>query len=220
LPSPQLVEDDLSPTALPEGTVLVLNPDELLAAEVDIHDTVLDERLGGTVYGTIERPPTPDERRRRLREMAGAATAFGFLPVGAEPYGTGRVRQVRTPELLRGYRFVVADVPGFRVALVSRALPGGGFLALWSGSAEVLDEVTRVLQRVLQADGHAVPARAPAVPARDVVASSAELWKQAEELRAYRTVREAELRQIARAAALRGVELRREREASDSRAAS
>jgi hypothetical protein len=219
LPSPQLVEEDLSPTALPAGTVLVLNPDEYVAAEVDIHDTVLDERLGGTVYGTIERPPTPDERRRRLREMGGAATAFGFLPPGAEPYGTGRVRQVRSPAFLAGYRFLVADVPGFRVALISRALPGGGFLALWSGDGEVVDEITRVFQRALQVDGHAVPARAPAVPTRDVVPSSAALWKQAEELRAYRTVREAELRQIARAAALRGVELRREREA-DSRAAS
>lgn len=213
LPTPQAVEDELSPTALPQGTVLVLSPEERIAAEVDMHDTVLDERLGGTVFGTMERPPAVDERRRRLRAMAGTATTFGFLPVRAEPYGTGRVRQVRTPALLAGYRFLVADVPGFRVALVSRALPGGGFLALWSGAPEVLDEVTGVLRRVAQADGHAVPGRAPPVPVRDVVPDSAALWKQAEELRAYRTVREGELRQIARAAALRGVELRRQRDA-------
>ena len=220
LASPAVVEEELSETALPQGTLLVLNPDEYAAAEVDMHDTVLDERLGGTVFGTMERPPTADERRRRLREMAGVSTTFGFLPVGSEPYGVGRVRQVRTPEQLRAYRFLVADVPGFRVALVSRALPGGGFLALWSGSPEVVNEVSHVLRRVAQIEGHAVPSRAAEVPERDVVSGEAALWKQAEELRAYRTVREAELRQIARAAALRGVELRRQRDAAENRAAS
>jgi hypothetical protein len=106
------------------------------------------------------------------------------------------------------------------VALVSRALPGGGFLALWSGSPEVVNELTHVLRRVAEIEGHAVPPRASDVPERDVVAGESALWKQAEELRAYRTVREAELRQIARAAALRGVELRRQRDATSNRAAS
>ena len=191
----------------------MLSAEELTATEVDIADTVLDERLGGVVFGTMERPPAACDRRRRLRELAGVSTAFGFVPLGQEPYGVGRVRQVRTPRLLAPYRFLVADTPGFRVAVVSRALPGGGFLALWSGSPEVVDEVCSVLRRAAQDDGQNVPQRAPAVPARDAVKSSTEVWKQAEELRAYRTVREGELRQIARAAALRGVELRRQRDA-------
>lgn len=212
LRSPKLVEEELSPTALPAGTLLVLSAEELSATEIDIADTVLDERLGGVVFGTMERPPVECDRRRRLRELAGVTTAFGFVPVGQEPYGVGRVRQVRTPRALAPYRFLVADTPGFRVALVTRALPGGGFLALWSGDREVVDEVVGVLRRAAQADGQQVPAQAPEVPARDAVRSSAEVWKQAEELRAYRTVREAELRQIARAAALRGVELRRQRD--------
>lgn len=223
LRSPKQVEEELSPTALPPGTLLVLNAEELAAAEIDVADTVLDERLGGVVFGTMERPPLEDDRRRRLRELAGVSTAFGFVPHGQEPYSVGRVRQVRTPAELAPYRFLVADIPGFRVALITRALPGGGVLGLWSGSPAVLDEVTSVLRRVLQQQGHMAPPKARAVPARDAVASEAEVWKQAEELRAYRTVREAELRQIARAAALRGVELRRQRDgepASASRAAS
>ncbi len=212
LRSPKQVEDELSPTALPPGTLLVLNPEELAAAEIDVADTVLDERLGGVVFGTMERPPLEDDRRRRLRELAGVATAFGFVPHGQEPYAVGRVRQVRTPAELAPYRFLVADTPGFRVALVTRALPQGGFIGLWSGAAAVVEEVTQLLRRTVQQQGHAAPARARTVPERDAVASEAEVWKQAEELRAYRTVREAELRQIARAAALRGVELRRQRD--------
>ena len=43
------------------------------------------------------------------------------------------------------------------------------------------------------------------------VASAAEVWKLAGDLRGLREVREGELREIARAAALRGVEMRRER---------
>ena len=45
------------------------------------------------------------------------------------------------------------------------------------------------------------------------VESQADVWAKAKDLRDYRVIREAELREIARAAALRGVQLRREREA-------
>ena len=49
-------------------------------------------------------------------------------------------------------------------------------------------------------------------PPLEGVESSTDVWSQAKDLRAYRVIREAELREIARAAALRGVQLRRERE--------
>jgi hypothetical protein len=218
LPSPKPVEDELSATALPMGTLLVLDPDEVDAARVDIRDTVLDERLGGSVFGTMARPPVEDARRRRLRELSSSATAYGFLPVGAAPYGVGRVLQVRSPASLAGYELLVADTPGFRVALVSRKRPEGGSITLWTGTPELVDEVLSLLRRAVRADGRALPPPAPRVPARDGVASEAEVWRQAAELRAFRTVREAELRQVARAAALRGVELRREREAGETHA--
>jgi len=213
LTSPKPVEDELSDTALPLGTLLVLDEDEIEGARVDIRDTVMDERLGGSVFGTMARPPVDDLRRRRLRELSSTASAYGFLPVGQNPYGVGRVLQVRTPEALTGYEFLVADTPGFRVALVTRKRPEGGSITLWTGTAELVDEVLGVLRRALRQDGLALPLLAPLVPARDGVSSEAEVWRKAAELRAHRTVREAELRQVARAAALRGVELRREREA-------
>ncbi len=213
LTTPKVVEDELSATALPMGTLLVLDPDEIAGARVDIRDTVLDERLGGSVFGSMARPPTEDVRRRCLRELAGTATAYGFLPVGQKPYGVGRVLQVRTPGPLAGYQFLVADTPGFRVAIVTRARPEGGSITLWTGTPELLAEVLGVLRGAVRQEGLTLPPLAPVVPARDGVASEAEVWRLAGELRAQRTVREAELRQVARAAALRGVELRREREA-------
>jgi hypothetical protein len=216
LHSPLEVEQELSATALPLGTLLVFDREEVEGAYVDIRDTVMDERLGGAVYGTMARPPTEDVRRRRLREMSGCSTVYGFLPVGAAPYGVGRVAQVRSPDALAGYEFLVADVPGFRVALVTRRRAEGGSITLWTGTAELVDEVLGVLRRAARQDGHAVQPTAPAVPARDAVRSEAEVWRQAAELREYRSVRDAELRQVARAAALRGVELRRERDTRGS----
>ena len=213
LTSPKVVEDELSATALPMGTLLVLDPDEIAGARVDIRDTVMDERLGGSVFGSMARPPVEDARRRRLRELSSTAKAYGFLPVGQNPYGVGRVLQVRTPADLAGYQFLVADTPGFRVALVTRARPEGGSITLWTGTPELFAEVLGVLRSAARHDGLALPALAPLVPVRDGVVSEAEVWRLAGELRAHRTVREAELRQVARAAALRGVELRREREA-------
>jgi hypothetical protein len=212
LQSPKPVEDELSANALPVGTLLVLDPDEVRSALQDIADTVLDERLGGSVFGTIQRPPAEDAARRRLREMSSQAAGFGFLPPGTSPYGVGRVRQVRTPAALAGYEFLAADTPGFRVALVQRPLPNGRRIALWTGTPDLVDELLTTLRRVARHDGHPVPGPAPLVPGRDAVSDAAEVWRQAGELRAHRTVREAELRQVARAAAMRGVELRRQRE--------
>jgi hypothetical protein len=212
LTSPQVVEEELSPAALPAGTLLVLDPEEVRSALEDIADTVLDERLGGSVFGTIQRPPAEDAARRRLREMSSQTAGFGFLPPGTAPYGVGRVRQVRTPAALGGYQFLAADTPGFRVALVERAMPNGKRIALWTGTPDLVDELLTALRRVARHDGHPVPGPAPLVPGRDAVSDAAEVWRQAGELRAHRTVREAELRQVARAAAMRGVELRRQRE--------
>ena len=67
--------------------------------------------------------------------------------------------------------------------------------------------------------GHDVPEPAPPVPALDGVFEETDVWRQAEDLRAYRVVREAELRDIARRAALKGVALRRARDGADKRAA-
>lgn len=206
------IEAELSEGALPHGTLLVFDEEEVHEAFRDIRDTVMDERMGGTVYGTMLRPPADCVRRRRLREMTGTATVYGFLPVGQGPAGLGRVVQVRRPASLGDYEFLVADIPGFHVALVTRKRPSGGEITLWTGSRELVDELLAALRRAIADAGHAVPAPAPAVPARDVVTSEAEVWAMAEELRKQRVVREAELRQVARQAALRGVELRRERD--------
>jgi hypothetical protein len=212
LRSPRPVEEALSQTALPPGTLLVLNPDERETAEQDIEETVRDERTGGSVFVSV--PPLAElpGRTRSLRETAYVAPTFAYAPRAALPQGLGRLRAVPTPAGLEGYRFLFADTPGFRVALVSRALPGGGFVGLWSGNELLIDELAAALRGAARAAGHAVPDPAPAVPSLDGVANEGDVWRQAEELRAYRVVREAELREIARAAALKGVALRRERD--------
>lgn len=214
LRSPRPVEDALSDTALPEGTLLVLSPSELRAAEVDVEETVKDERLGGAVYLSLPHPDDLNGRARTIRELAAAAPTFGFngslraLPATR----LGRTTQIAMPLHLRSYRFLLADTPGFRVAVVARALPGGGFIGLWTGNEQILAEMHAVLAGCIDASGHDVPEPAAPVPELEGVDQEGDVWKIAEELRAYRVVREAELRQIARAAALRGVALRRERE--------
>ncbi|MGE0193192.1 MAG: hypothetical protein AB7T63_14250 [Planctomycetota bacterium] len=215
LRSPRPVEDALDPRLVPEGTLLVLSERERAATEADIEETVRDERAGGCVFVTLPTPEDLGERARALRELAGSAATFGLNP-SLRPLPTqrlGRVRQVPLPLHLRGYRFLVADTPGYRVALVTRELPGGGWIGLWSGNDALVDELRAVLGEAVQAAGLLIPAASPPVPALDGIESEHDVWRQAAELRAYRSVREAELREIARQAALRGVQLRREREA-------
>ena len=220
LRSPRPVEDALSETALPEGTLLVLHPSELRAAEVDIEDTVKDERQGGAVYLSLPHAEEIPTRARGLRELASAVTTFGLNPSlkPAPASRLGRLRQVPMPLHLRNYRFLLADTPGFRVCVVARKRPGGGFIGLWSGNEQVIDEVRHALSLASRAAGHDVPEASASVPELDGIDREGDVWQQAADLRAYRVVREAELREIARAAALRGVALRREREAARQRA--
>lgn len=221
LRSPRPVEEVLSDTALPDGTLIVLSPSELRAAEVDIEDTVKDERLGGSVYISLPHPDDMPARARGIREFAAASAAFGFnsslRPAPASRLG--RVQQVPMPLNLRSYRFVLADTPGFRVVCIARALPTGGFVGLWSGNERVVDEVRDVLAAAAVASGYDVPDASASAPVLEGIEREQDVWDHAEELRAYRVIREAELREIARAAALRGVALRREREAKRKAAA-
>jgi hypothetical protein len=213
LRSPRPVEEALSPTALPPGTLLVLDASELEAVHADIRETVADERAGGAMFCSIGPDVLPPWAARVLRDLASSVPTYAFSPRLPLPSGLGKARGVLRPPALSPYGFLVADTPGFRVAVVTRALPGGGFVGLWSGDPHVLAELTGRLRAEARAAGHAVPAPAPDVPALDGVESAADVWAQAEELRAFRVVREAQLREIARAAALRGVAIRRDREA-------
>lgn len=216
LRSPQPVEELLDPRLLPEGTLLVLSPAELQAAELDIEETVRDERAGGCVFVTLPDPEELGERARALRDLAGVAATFGLnaslRPLPAQRLG--KVRQVPLPLHLRSYRFLVVDTAGYRVALITRAMSGGGWIGLWTGNDLLVDELRTVLGEAVEAAGHSVPAPAAPVPELDGIACEEDVWTLATELRAYRSVREAELREIARQAALRGVQLRREREAA------
>ena len=222
LRSPRPVEDILSRNALPDGTLLVFSPSELRAAEIDIEDTVKDERLPGSIYLSLPSHEDLPTRARGLREIASAATTYGFngslRPAPATRLG--KMRQVPMPLSLRGYRFLLADTAGFRVVVVARALPGGGFVGLWSGNERVVDEVRQALVETVRASGHEVEQAAAPVPDLEGIERERDVWDRAADLRAHRVVREAELREIARAAALRGVALRREREAQRRAAAS
>ncbi len=214
--SPRLVEELLRPTALPEGTLLVIDPDEIAAARQDIEATVKDERQGGVLYLTLPPARLLAEQARALRELAVAASTYGFHAAEAFPAGRlGRVRQVALPAALRPYRFLLADTPGFRVLLISRVTPHGGEIALWTGNADLVDEVRAVLAEPIAAAGLRAPAPAAPVPSLDGIRDAQDVWRRAAELRAFRSVREAQLREVARQAALRGVELRRERERAE-----
>jgi len=213
LRSPRPVEDALSSTAIPSGTLLVLSPSELRAAEVDVEETVKDERSGGALFVSLPDPSNLETRKRSLRELAVSTPTFCLTPAGTLPAGFSRLRAVPEPEDLRNHEVMLADTPGFRVVIVRRGLPGGGWIGLWSGSEQVVAEVGDYLRAMAMAAGHEVPAPAPSVPSLDGVESERDVWQQAADLRAYRVVREAELREIARQAALKGVAMRREREA-------
>ncbi len=213
LRSPQPVEEILDPTGPLEGTLLVLDPCELRAAEIDIEETVADERAGGSLFVNLPNPSELTSRRTRYRDLATASSAFAFIDEPVLPSGFGKFKAVERPRWLRRIRLVVADTPGFRVAVASRAYSRGGFIGLWTGAPEIVDEVSGVLRGLARAAGHEVPDAAPPIPSLIGISRGEDVWKQAAALRGLREVREAELREIARAAALRGVALRRERAA-------
>ena len=213
LRSPRPVEDALSETALPQGTLLVLSASELRAAELDLEETVKDERSGGVVFVTLPSGEGVEARKRSLRELAVSTPTFCLTSTGTLPPGYSRLHAVTEPEALRGYHVLVADTPGFRVAVVRRELPGGGWIGLWTGNDRAVNEVSDLMRQLCEDAGHEVPSAASAVPPLDGVDSERDVWTQAADLRAYRVVREAELREIARQAALKGVAMRREREA-------
>jgi hypothetical protein len=214
LRSPQPVEEALEGSAALAGTLVVLDAAELRSAELDLEETVADERAGGTLFLSFPNPAELAARRVRWRDLGNASTTFAFVSPEERPMGFGRVHFVPRPTALAGYRLLVADTPGFRVAIVSRSLPGGGFIGLWSGDTDLVDEVSGYLRSTLRATGLQVPDAAPAVPPLVGIGSEQDVWRQATSLRALREVREGELREIARAAALRGVALRRERAAA------
>jgi hypothetical protein len=215
LRTPLPVEEALAGSVVTSRSLLVLDPAELRSAEVDLEETVADERAGGSLFVSLPNPTELLERRNRYRELAASTAAFAFVD-GEPPAGFGRFRLVRRPKSLRGYRLVVADTPGFRVAVASRevSIPGGsGFVGLWTGDSDLVDEIAGRLREVARTEGHEVPDAAPAVPPLVGIEAESDVWRQATALRGLREVRESELREIARAAALRGVALRRERAA-------
>lgn len=219
LRSPRTVEEALEGVAALAGTLVIVDPAELRAAELDVEETVADERSGGTFFVSVPSAAELATRRIRYRDLGSASSAFAFVEEAVHPVGFGKLHFVRKPAALRRWRLVVADTPGFRVALVSRPLPGGGFVGLWTGDADLVDEVAGYLRAQARAAGFEVPPASAPVPPMLGIADEATVWRQAAALRGQREVREGELREIARAAALRGVELRRQRAAALAAAA-
>jgi len=211
LRSPALLEEALEGSPALEGTLVLVDPAELRTAELDLEETVADERGGGTFFVSVPSLAELSAHRVRYRDLGSAATGFAFIEEDVHPVGFGKFHFVKKPAGLRRWRILVADTPGFRVALVSRPIPGGGFVGLWTGAPDLVDELAGFLRQSAQAAGHAVPPPAAPVPDSLGVEDEAEVWRQAAVLRGQREVRENELREIARAAALRGVELRRQR---------
>lgn len=218
LRSPQPVEEALPLAGTLAGTLVILDPAELRSAEIDLEETVADERLGGTLFVSLPNPKDLISRRVRYRDLATSSAAFAFVDGPAPTTGFGRFRFVPRPLALRRHRVLLADTPGFRCAVISRPYPGGGFIGLWTGNVEIVDEVADLLRETARAHGHEVPEPAPMVPPMLGVASEEDVRRQAAELRGLREIREQELREIARAAALRGVQLRRERALAQARA--
>ena len=211
LRSPQVVEEALEGLSALDGTLVILDPAELRAAELDLEETVADERNGGTVFLSLPNPAEWATRRVRYRDIASSSAAFAFVEPFTAVKGFGKLAPVPRPSLIKGWRVFLADTPGFRVVVVSRPRASGGFIGLWSGDSDLVDEMADYLRRSAVDAGFDVPAAAAPVPPMIGVAGSAEVWKMANELRGLREIREGELREIARAAALRGVAMRRER---------
>jgi hypothetical protein len=211
LRSPQVVEEALEGRSSLDGTLVILDPAELRAAEADLEETVADERSGGSVFVSLPSPAEWAARRGRYRDLASSSAAFAFVEPGTPVRGFGRLIPVPRLRALKGWRIFLADTPGFRVLVVSRPRSAGGFIGLWTGNPDLVDELGDVLRGAARDAGHQVPAPAAPVPPMLGVSGTQEVWKKAAELRGLREAREGELREIARAAALRGVAMRRER---------
>ncbi|MFV1958736.1 MAG: hypothetical protein ACC662_04915, partial [Planctomycetota bacterium] len=196
-----------------------LSPTELRAAEIDVEETVKDGRSGGAVFVSLPEEGNLDARKRSLREIAVSTPTFCLVRGRTMPAGYSRLHAVSAPEEMEDYRILLADTPGFRVAVIRRLLVQGGWIALWTGNDRIIEEVGALVRAAALDAGHEVPAPASPVPQLDGVDKEGDVWDQAADLRAYRVVREAQLREIARQAALKGVAMRREREAQKRRVA-
>ena len=138
----------------PEGTLHRLAP-EFKRAEVDLEETVKDERSGGSVFVTLPPESEIETRKRSLRELAVSTPTFCLTPTGSLPPGFSRLHEVLSTKDLEDYHVLLADTPGFRVAVVRRRLPSGGWIALWTGNERAIAEVGRVVQGYL--NYHAIP---------------------------------------------------------------
>ncbi len=155
LRSPRPVEEALSPTALPYGTLLVLIPSELRAAEVDIEETVKDERSGGSVWVTLPLEAELETRKRSLRELAVSTPTFCTTSAGTLPPGMSRLTGRAASETSwPTTRSCSPTRPGFRVAVVRRRLPGGGWIALWTGNEQAIAELGGAMRGLAADAGH------------------------------------------------------------------
>ena len=159
LRSPQAVEEALDGAPALEGTLVILDPAELRAAELDLEETVADERSGGTVFLSVPNPSEWATRRVRYRDIASSSAAFAFVEPGATVRGFGKLVAVPRPRMIKGWRIFLADTPGFRVVVASRPRAAGGFIGLWSGNSELVDEMADFLRRAARDSGTRSPRR-------------------------------------------------------------
>lgn len=113
LRSPQVVEEALEGVSALEGTLVILDPAELRAAELDLEETVADERSGGAVFLSIPNPMEWASRRGRYRDIASSSATFAFIEPGATVKGFGKLVAVPRPRLIKGWRVFLADTPAF-----------------------------------------------------------------------------------------------------------
>jgi hypothetical protein len=139
LRSPQVVEEALEGMTPLDGSLVILDAAELRAAELDLEETVADERAGGSLFVSLPNLGELSSRRVRYRDLAAAATSFAFVEPGAHVLGFGRFHFAPRPTFMRRWRVLVADTPGFRVAVISRPLAKGGFIGLWTGNPDLVD---------------------------------------------------------------------------------
>lgn len=204
------IEDDLPTSGALAGTLTILDPLDVLPAEREIERTLHDERprFGGLYLSQIG--DHLYQRWTNYSALAWLMPVFAFTEHPQRQHPGDGVRFALAPDALDGFRVVLADTPGYRVAVIGFFVRKWG-VALWTGNPQVVNEVGGALRVAARESGHAPHPPAAEAPSDCGLRSEADVRRMANVAMSERAKAQEATRELCRQAAIQGAKDRRAR---------